>query len=133
MLYMLDTDIASYIIKAHSPKLQAKLAAIDPSMVCVSVVTRAELLYGLKRLPPGHRLHIAVRRFLRIVRVLSWDAEAADIYAEIRHQLMKTGQPIGELDMMIAAHSLAVAAVLVTNNTRHYQRIRAPLILQNWS
>jgi tRNA(fMet)-specific endonuclease VapC len=130
---MLDTDIASYIIKAHSPKIQAKLAAIDPSMVCVSVVTRAELLYGLKRLPPGRRLHIAVRRFLKIVRVLSWDAEAADIHAEIRHQLVTTGRPIGELDMMIAAHSLAVAAVLVTNNTRHYERIRAPLILQNWS
>ena len=45
---------------------------------------------------------------------------------------MTTGQTIGELDMMIAAHSLAVAAVLVTNNTRHYERIRAPLILQNW-
>ncbi len=133
MLHMLDTDIASYIIKGRSPKIQAKLSAIDPSMVCISVVTRAELLYGLKRLPPSHRLHIAVRRFLKIVRVLSWDAEAADIYAEIRHQLVTTGQPIGELDMMIAAHSLAVAAVLVTNNTRHYERIRAPLILQNWS
>jgi tRNA(fMet)-specific endonuclease VapC len=133
MLYMLDTDIASYIIKARSPKLQAKLSSIEPSMVCISVMTRAELLYGLKRLPPGHRLHIAVRQFLKIVRVLSWDAEAAGIYAEIRHQLVKTGQPIGELDMMIAAHSLAAGAVLVTNNTRHYKRIRAPLILQNWS
>jgi tRNA(fMet)-specific endonuclease VapC len=130
---MLDTDIASYIIKGHSPRIQAKLSAIDPSMVCVSVVTRAELLYGLRRLPPNHRLHIAVRRFLKIVRVLPWDTEAADIYAEIRHQLVTTGKPIGELDMMIAAHSLAVAAVLVTNNTRHYGRIRAPLILQNWS
>jgi tRNA(fMet)-specific endonuclease VapC len=133
MLHMLDTDIASYIIKRRSPEIEGKLSAIDPSMVCVSVITRAELLYGLKRLPPGHRLHIGVRQFLKIVRVLPWDTEAADFYAEIRHRLVATGQLIGELDMMIAAHSLAVAAVLVTNNTRHFERIPAPLILQNWS
>jgi tRNA(fMet)-specific endonuclease VapC len=133
MLHMLDTDIASYIIRGRSPEVEAKLSAIEPSMVCVSVITRAELLYGLKRLPPGHRLHLGVRQFLKIVRALPWDAEAADFYAEIRHQLVTTGQPIGELDMMIAAQSLSAAAVLVTNNTRHYERIQAPLILQNWS
>jgi len=133
MLYMLDTDIASYIIKGRSPEIEARLSAIEPSLVCVSAITRAELVYGLKRLPPSHRLHIGVRQFLKIVRVLSWDAEAADFYAEIRHQLVLAGKPIGEMDMMIAAHSLAAAAVLVTNNTRHYERIPAPLILENWS
>ena len=132
MLHMLDTDIASYIIKGRPPAVEARLAALEPSLVCVSAITRAELLYGLKRLPPTHKLHIGVRRFLRIVRVLSWDAEAADFYADIRHELVSTGQLIGELDMMIAAHSLAAAAVLVTNNTRHFERIPAPLILQNW-
>ena len=132
MLHMLDTDTASYIIKGRPAGVETKLAALEPSLVCVSVITRAELLYGLKRLPPAHRLHIGVRRFLRIVRVLSWDAEAADFYADIRHERASTGQIIGELDMMIAAHSLAAAAVLVTNNTRHFERIPAPLILQNW-
>ncbi len=130
---MLDTDIASYIIKGRFPNVEAKLAALEPPMVCLSVITRAELLYGLKRLPSGHRLHIGVRQFLKIVRVLPWDAEAADFYAEIRHRLVTSGQPIGELDMMIAAHSLAVGAVLVTNNTRHFQQISAALMLENWS
>ncbi len=132
MLRMLDTDIASYIIKKRSAAIETKLAAILPSMVCVSVMTRAELLYGLKRLPPNHRLHLAVRQFLKIVRVLPWDIEASDWYADIRYQLVSTGQTIGEMDMMIAAHSLSVGAVLVTNNTRHYERIAAPLILENW-
>jgi tRNA(fMet)-specific endonuclease VapC len=130
---MLDTDIASYIIKGPSPAIEARLAQIEPSMVCVSAITRAELLYGLKRLAPNHRLHIAVRQFLKIVRSLAWDSEAADFYAEIRHQLVTAGQVIGDMDMMIAAHSLAKTAVLVTNNTRHYERISAPLMLQNWS
>jgi tRNA(fMet)-specific endonuclease VapC len=133
MLHMLDTDMVSYIIKGRSPVAEAKLAAMVPSMVCLSAVTRAELMYGLKRLPPDHRLHIAVRRFLKIVRALPWDSDAADYYADIRHQLVTTGQPIGEMDMMIAAHSLSAGAVLVTNNTRHYERIQAPLILANWS
>lgn len=130
---MLDTDIASYIIKRRPPSVEARLSAIDPSLVCISVITRAELLYGLKQLPPAHRIHIGVRRFLKIVRVLPWDAEAADFYADIRHELKSTGQIIGELDMMIAAHSLAAAAILVTNNTRHFERIPAPLILENWA
>jgi tRNA(fMet)-specific endonuclease VapC len=130
---MLDTDTASYVIKGRSPAVERKLAEIQPSLVCVSVITRAELVYGLKRLPPSHPLHAGVRQFLRIVRALPWDAEAADFYAEIRHQLAMTGQMIGEMDMMIAAHSLSAGAVLVTNNTRHFQRINAPLILANWT
>jgi tRNA(fMet)-specific endonuclease VapC len=130
---MLDTDIASYIIKEHTPAIQARMAAILPSELCVSAVTRAELLYGLKRLPADHRLHLVVRQFLKIIRVVPWDAEAAGFYADIRHQLVTSGQQIGELDMMIAAHAISLGAVLVTNNTRHYGRINAPLILENWS
>lgn len=133
LLHMLDTDIASYVIKRRSPDIEARLMTIVPSMVCISAVTRAELMYGLKRLPVGHRLHLAVRQFLKIVRALSWGAEAADYYADIRHQLVSTGQPIGEMDMMIAAHSLSAGAVLVTNNVRHYERIEAPLTLANWA
>jgi tRNA(fMet)-specific endonuclease VapC len=132
MLHMLDTDTASYLIKGKSPIVENRLATLVPSMVCISVMTRAELRYGLKRLPSDHRLHLAVRQFLKIVRILPWDVEAADWYADIRHQLISTGQPIGELDMMIAAHSLSAGAVLVTNNRRHYERIKAPLILENW-
>ncbi len=65
-------------------------------------------------------------------QALAWDVAAADRYAEIRHQLMTGGQPIGEMDMMIAAHALARSAVLVINNTRHFQRIAAPLMIVTW-
>lgn len=133
MLHMLDTDTASYLIKGKSPAIENKLEALAPSMVCISVMTRAELQYGLKRLPADHRLHLVVRQFLKIVRILPWDAEAADWYVDIRRQLVSTGQPIGELDMMIAAHSLSAGAVLVTNNSRHYERIKAPMMLENWA
>ncbi len=133
MLHILDTDTVSYLLKGKSPAIEARLAELIPAMVCISVVTRAELLYGLKRLPAANHLNLAVSQFLKIVRTLPWDAEAASWYAEIRHQLTITGQPIGELDMMIAAHALSAGAVLVTNNMRHYKRIDAPLILENWA
>lgn len=133
MLRMLDTDTASYLIKGKSPAIEARLAGVLPSAICISVMTRAELQYGLKRLPPDHRLHLAVRQFLKIVRILPWDTDAADWYAEIRHQLVSDGRPIGEMDMMIAAHALSASAVLVTNNGRHFERINAPLLLENWA
>jgi tRNA(fMet)-specific endonuclease VapC len=132
-LHLLDTDTASYVIKRRSPAIESKLAAVPPDRVCVSVVTRAELVYGLKRLPSSHRLHLGVRHFLKAVRVPAWDADAADHYADIRHRLTSAGQPIGGMDMMIAAHALALGAVLVTNNTRHFARIGAPLALVNWT
>lgn len=131
-LHLLDTDIASFIIKARSPAIEEKLAAIPPDRVCASAVTRVELMSGLKRLPPSHRLQVGVRQFFKIVRVLAWDADAADYYADIRHQVTTAGQPIGEMDMMIAAHALSIGAVLVTNNTRHFARIAPPLQLVNW-
>lgn len=74
-----------------------------------------------------------MQRFLQIVHTLAWDSDAAGYYADIRHQLVSTGQPIGEMDMMIAAHSLSAGAILVTNNVRHYQRILAPITLANWA
>ena len=132
LLHLLDTDTASYLIKGRTPQIEEKLAATPPSMVCLSVVTQAELLYGLKALPPAHRLHAGVRQFLKIVRILPWDSAAAEFYAYIRHQLVTKGQTIGEMEMMIAAHALAAGAVLVTNNTKHFKRIRAPLALVNW-
>ncbi|MGM0760258.1 MAG: PIN domain-containing protein, partial [Thermodesulfobacteriota bacterium] len=73
MLYMLDTDTVSYLIKGRSAHIEAKLETILPSKVCISTVTRSELMYGLKRLPAEHRIHLAVHYFLKIVRILSWD------------------------------------------------------------
>jgi tRNA(fMet)-specific endonuclease VapC len=133
VLYLLDTDIASYIIKSKSAAIGRRLTAIPPAQLAISAVTRAELMYGLKRLPANHPLQATVGQFLRIIRVLAWEPEAADRYAEIRHQLVTTGQPIGEMDMMIAAHALALGATLVTNNMRHYERIEGPLLLENWT
>jgi tRNA(fMet)-specific endonuclease VapC len=132
MLYMLDTDIASYLIKGKSPQVDEKLAKHHPSSICISAITKAEILYGLKSLSSENRLHLVAQEFFKLIRVLPWTEDAANWYATIRHQLKNTGQPIGEMDMMIASHALALGTQLVTNNLRHYERINAPLILVNW-
>ncbi|WP_050058047.1 type II toxin-antitoxin system VapC family toxin [Silvibacterium bohemicum] len=129
---MLDTDICSYLIRRRDEQLDRQFRSVHPSSVCVSAVVRAELIYGLRNLPSSHRLKIDVPFFLNAIRLLSWDEKCADFYADIRYQLKRSGQPIGELDMMIAAHAIAVGAVLVTNNVRHYQRIPLPLQIENW-
>ena len=132
-LVMLDTDISSYIIKRNRPWMRERLEDLDPAGVFVSVVVQAELLYGLQKLPADHFLHDEVHGFLDGMRLRAWDENAADIHARLRYQLISSGHPIGEMDMMIAAHAIALGAVLVTDNTRHFERIAPPLLLENWA
>jgi tRNA(fMet)-specific endonuclease VapC len=131
-LYLLDTDTASYVIDRRLPAVDRRLKRLPAASVAISVITRAELMYGLEGIETKHPLRAGVRMFLITVRCLDWDAHAADWYASIRHRLTVSGQKIGELDMMIAAHAIAVDAVLVTNNMRHYKRIRPQLDIENW-
>jgi tRNA(fMet)-specific endonuclease VapC len=133
MLHMLDTDIASYVIKDYGgANVLKKLQSLQTGEACISALTRAELLFGLKKLPPKHRLHVGVKKFLNSVDILAWQPEAAEFYAEIHHELTRTGNLIGEMDMLIAAHAIAADAVLVTNNTRHFKRIKLPMMMANW-
>ena len=134
IIYMLDTDISSYIVKEKPHKAEgpdAGALAVDALHLCRH--PRRARSTASRQLPANHRTQFAVREFLKIVRRLPWDVEASNWYADIRHQLTTTGKPIGELDMMIAAHAISHDAVLVTNNLRHYQRIKAPLMLENWT
>ena len=131
-LYLLDTDIASYVIDRRFPAVDRRLKRLPAASAAISVITRAELMYGLEGLEAQHPLRAGIRMFLTTVHCLDWDARAADWYASIRHRLTASGQKIGEFDMMIAAHALAVDAVLVTNNVRHYKRVRPELNIENW-
>lgn len=131
ILHMLDTGTAKYVIKGDR-EARARLADISPVLVCISVVARAELLYGLKGLPLDSLRHLGVGRFLSVVPSLPWDNSAAQHYADIRRRLTIAGKLIGDLDMMIGAHCLSRGAVLVTNNSRHFSRIGHPLVLIDW-
>jgi tRNA(fMet)-specific endonuclease VapC len=121
--HLLDTSVASYIIKGNVPSVDRWLAKVPVADVFISTVTEAELRYGVARLPNAARLGTLVEDFLRTVTILPWDSEAAKQYGLLRATLEREGRPMGNLDMMIGAHALAVGAVLVTND-RAFSRIK---------
>lgn len=122
-MIFLDTDACSLIIRGGSRRLDARVEAVQPREVCISAVTRAELLYGLARKPEATRLADLVQAFLGRVRSLAWSNDAAAHYAHIRAHLEKQGEPIGNMDQMIAAHARSAAIPLVTGNAKHFRKI----------
>jgi tRNA(fMet)-specific endonuclease VapC len=129
-IYMLDTDVCSYIIKRRPTDLQEKFLKHKNDILCISVVTYAELLYGLEK-NPSDKLERDISEFTTLVRIVDWNHAAARMYAKIRHAMTRKGQVIGTLDMQIAAAALAMDARLVTNNHKHFKMVSG-LKIADW-
>jgi tRNA(fMet)-specific endonuclease VapC len=129
--YLLDTNTASYAIKGNVSRVRQRLLAIPMAEIGISVITEAELRFGVARLPGAVRLKGLVEEFLLRVEVLPWNSDAVQHYAEIRAALERSGKPMGNMDMLIAAHALAVEAVLVTHD-RVFRRVKG-LKIKDWS
>ena len=114
--YLLDTNAFSYAVRRAFVHFSRRFDAVNLDDVAISVITEAELLFGLARRPQAHALAASVESLLMRVAILPWNSNCARHYASIRAELERRGQPIGVLDMMIAAHALAEDAVLVTND-----------------
>ena len=121
--YLLDTNMVSYLLKGTSLAADRRLDETAVGEVAISAVTEGEIRYGTAKLSLGAKLHVLISNFLVGVVVLPWDSAAAQEYGPLRVQLERTGQVMGGLDMMIAAHALALEAILVTND-RAFSRIR---------
>jgi tRNA(fMet)-specific endonuclease VapC len=130
--YMLDTDICSYLMKRSSPALLRKLRSVPIGDVCMSVITKAELLYGVEVSPRRDENEAALALLLQHVEVLDFPDEAALHYAGIRAALKSRGEMIGASDLFIAAHARSLGLILVTNNTREFERITG-LKIENWA
>src|SRR5664279_5644383 len=98
--YLLDTNTASYVIKGNFPRVRERLLKIPMAEVGISVITEAELRFGVARRPEATTLKKVVEEFLLRVEVLPWNSEAAQHYARIRAAIEKEGEPIGNLDLM---------------------------------
>ncbi len=129
--YLLDTNIASCIIKGNSTAVDRRLLKVAMAELAISAVTEGELRFGAARLPHATRLHSVVEDFLLRMAILPWDSEAAQQYGQLRAMLERDGQPMGNLDVMIAAHALAVGAILVTSD-RAFGRIKK-LKVEDWT
>jgi tRNA(fMet)-specific endonuclease VapC len=129
--YLLDTNTASYVIKGSYPQVRERLLKTPMVEVGISVITEAELRFGLAKCPAFLKLRLAIDEFLLRVEILPWDSAAARHYALLRSTLEDRGEPMGNLDMMIAAQALAVEATLVTSD-RVFRRIKQ-LTVEDWT
>lgn len=130
--FMLDTDICSYIMRQSHAVVLERLNAVELGDVSISVVTKAELLFGAKVSPRPQRDAGALKDFLGAATVLDFPEAAADHYADIRAALQARGRPIGANDLFLAAHARCLGLTLVTNNTREFARVPG-LALDNWT
>lgn len=130
--YMLDTNIASYIIKGQQAAIRERLRNVPMTNICISAITEAELLRGVARKPEARRLAVIVKEFLLRVEILPWDSAAANAYAQLRTACENDGKSLGVMDMLIAAHSFAVGAILVSND-RAFYNVEHHLMLEDWT
>lgn len=133
VLYMLDTNMVSYIAKGHSQAARSRMLNLEQDeAVCLSVITEAEIRYGLAKRPEATALRERMEWFLSAVKVLPWGRDEARTYGAIRATLESSGKTLESMDMQIAAHAIAVSAVLVTNdNAFAYVEDLQPTV--NWA
>lgn len=131
MNYLLDTNICIYIIKKKPPSVFKRFQSLSIGDVGISTITLAELKYGVAKSALKGKNQTALQQFLIPLEIIDFNYEAAIMYGEIRAYLEKSGQPIGSLDMLIAAHAKSLDLTIVTNNEREFRRIQN-LKVENW-
>ncbi len=130
--YLADTNILGYFARNAQVSLQQRmLKAMQEQEVAISVITRAETQYGLGLLNANDKRRNTIGSLLQEYPVLPWTADAADRYGEIASHLQQVGRAIGIMDTQIAAHALAENLILVTHNTRHFERVPG-LKIEDW-
>lgn len=127
---MLDTNILSDLARNPNGTVRDRIAEIGEEAICVSIITAAELRYGCAR-KGSARLTAQIDAILGSTRVLPLDAPADAEYGRLRAELEAAGKPIGPNDLLIAAHTRALGAVLVTANTSEFERVSG-LRVENW-
>jgi tRNA(fMet)-specific endonuclease VapC len=131
-IYMLDTDISSYIMKRSHDLVLKRLKTIPISDVCISAITKSKLEYGVEISPRRQQDRAALDAYLKHLEVVGYSEEAAVHYGQIRGALKLAGNMIGANDLLIAAHARSLGLTLVTNNTREFGRVPG-LALDNWT
>ena len=128
--FLLDINIVIYIIKRKPVQVLDKFNA-HANQLAISPITLAELIHGIEKSAWPDKNRKVVEDFVSRVDVMQYTDKAAYHYGSIRASLARIGQPIGVNDLHIAAHARSEGMVLVTNNTKEFQRVEG-LRLENW-
>lgn len=129
--YMLDTNTVSNIIKGKSKYLKEKLLSVPMENISISVITEAELLHGLAKLPKAKTLRKLVNEFLQRVEIMEWTSEVAATYGNFRAACEQEGKNLGTMDMLIAAHAVSLNATLVTSDKAFF-KIKKIEKIEDW-
>ncbi len=131
MIYMLDTNICSYIIRNTPERIRIKLKKVEQEHeLALSSIVVSELFYGAYK-KNSERLINLIKSFVENFTIYSFDIKAAEIYGKIRAKLERKGSVIGAYDLQIAAHAVSLNAVIITNNEKECRRIEN-LKVENW-
>lgn len=133
-IYMLDTNICSFIMRERPASVLERLQEVAESQhqIVISVITYYEMLLGTVGRNASPRHARLVDAFVsRLSTILPWDAASAERAVTLKQDLAAKGTPIGGNDIMIAGHALAAECVLVTNNTREFARVQG-LRFEDW-
>jgi len=129
--YLIDTNTCIYIMNKRPIEIIQKFKQFDVGEIGVSTITVSELYYGICKSKKHSLNKQRVEEFLSPLEILPYDENVAGIYGDVRFQLEKRGEPIGPLDLLIAAHALSRNLVFVTNNEKEFKRIKS-LKVENW-
>jgi tRNA(fMet)-specific endonuclease VapC len=128
--FMLDTNICIYILKNYPSSLRHRFDQVLAHL-CISSITLCELSYGTEKSLQRDKSNEELTLFSDRIEVLSFSANAAQHYGQIRAALERAGTPIGIHDLLIGAHARSEGLTLVTNNRREFDRIPG-LLVENW-
>ncbi len=129
--YLLDTNICIYIAKHNPPAVRARFEKISAAALAMSVVTLGELQHGAEKSQARDKALAVLQQLQKAIAVMPLTATAGLHYGQIRSALERSGQPIGNNDLWIAAHARAEGWTLVTNNEREFRRVPG-LAVENW-
>jgi tRNA(fMet)-specific endonuclease VapC len=129
---MLDTNICIYIRQRRPEEVLRRFRKLRPGEAVLSVITYGELLYGAAKSEQRVAALTRLRELVHFLPAMSLPETAAEAYGTIRAQLESKGERIGNNDLWIAAHAIAVGLTLVTNNEGEFRRVRG-LKIQNWA
>lgn len=128
--YMLDTNMCIFTIKNRPESVREKFNRHNHQL-CISSVTLMELIYGAEKSAAPERNLAVIEGLIARLEVLNYDTHAAVHTGQIRAEQARLGKPIGPYDAMIAGHARSCGLIVVTNNTREFERVSG-LRIEDW-
>ena len=129
MIYMLETDMVSFLVRKN-PAVIKNMIKHEDDEICISAISYAELCFGLEK-KGSEKLFNEVRVIMGKLSIISFDDSQSELYGKIRLELEKSGTPLGDMDMLIAAAALSAGAILVTHNTKYFSKIKG-MKVEDW-